>query len=409
MNANSGCNTHKTQQQGIVVIMLLASLVVLLGMAGLAIDFGHAYVNKTRLQNVADALALSGAKVLNDTRSTTQADAAIATLFSKNMALAGHQELQQQLRFTDLTIGYSNHLSPFATGGAAPRYVRVTINNMQLQSWFIRVLGITTIPLSAEAIAGPSRTLSSFVCNSSPVMLCGNPAGSDSYWGYVPGTVQILKASSNQGGSCIGPGNYQLVSIGNSNSGAAEVREILAGNVEGCTDFRSGIETKPGNSAGPSIQGLNTRFGEYRGPMKSRQNDFPPDVITREASIDEDDFETDEEACMGGQALDLDFNWQAYKQRVSQGLYDHAPPLGVTERRILRVPIGDCSSEDAITGRSTIPYLGVGCFFLLKKIDNNDGNIYGEFVSECVQDGVVDRDSTQLDGPYKIVLHGALS
>lgn len=247
-------------------------------------------------------------------------------------------------------------------------------------------------------------------------MLCGNasqnPAtnGNSNFWGYVPGSVQILKASDTSGGICIGPGNYQLVSIGDLNSGSDEVREILAGNQDGCNDFGPGIETKPGNSAGPSIQGLNTRFGEYTGSMSQRADEFPPDLVTTDASINSNDFNQDETLCQNGQVIDLDFNYQMYKQRTQQGLFDFAPPVGVAERRILKVPIGDCAGMQEINGRSMVPYLGLGCFFILKRISNqDDGNIYGEFVRECMQDGVVDRDTFNQEGPYKVILHGGLS
>ena len=412
MTSNTG---KPLLQQGMIAIMLAAGLAVLLGIVGLAIDFGHAYVNKTRLQNLADALALSAGRILNDTRSTTQATDAITTLFNLNLSFAGNKELQQRLSITDVSIAYSDHLSPFISGGSSPRYIKVTINNLNLQSWFIRVLGIGSVPLSAQAIAGPSKPLSSLVCNSSPVMLCGNSAqnpannGGSNFWGYVPGAVQILKAGSNTGGVCLGPGNYQLVSIGDLNSGADEVRELLAGNQEGCADFGSGIETKPGDTAGPSIQGLNTRFGEYIGAMNGKIAEYPPDVVTTEANVKEQDLDLDEGYCAGGQVIDLDFNWQAYKQKVSQAMFDFAPPVGVVERRILKVPIGDCDNMGEINGRTVVPYLGVGCFFVLKSISNADANIYGEFVRECMQDGVVDPDSTIDDGPYKVILHGGLS
>jgi Flp pilus assembly protein TadG len=54
---------HK--QKGVVGILVVVGLVALLAMAGLALDSGHAMLNKTRLQNAVDAAALSGAKELD--------------------------------------------------------------------------------------------------------------------------------------------------------------------------------------------------------------------------------------------------------------------------------------------------------------------------------------------------------
>ena len=399
---------ERYKHQGMVVIMLLVGMTVLLSIIGLAIDFGHAYLNKTRLQSLTDALVLSGAKTLNDSRSTNQASNEISNLFSLNINSQGNGELQDNLTFDDLSITYSDTLSPFVSGGNNPRYVRVKVRSMTLQSWFIQLLGFSNIPMSATSTAGPSGTFSPIVCDPAAVMLCGNPdktpsTNGDSYWGYIPGAVQLLKAS-NLSESCLGSGNFQLVSFGSGNSGANEIREVLAGNYAGCVDFGGGINTKPGNTIGPSIQGLNTRFGEYLGPMSKLSDQFPPDVVTTSITTV---INLEEGTCTGGQTTELDFNWQDYQQEVSDSQFDNQPPLGVIGRRVLKVPIGDCSEASLINGRSTIPYLGLGCFFLLKKVNStgiDKGNIYGEFIEECQQDGIVSQQSTN-DGPYKITLH----
>ena len=55
------------QERGAIIIFVALGLVVLIGMMGLAVDLGHAYVNKSQLQNIADACALAGASALNGT------------------------------------------------------------------------------------------------------------------------------------------------------------------------------------------------------------------------------------------------------------------------------------------------------------------------------------------------------
>jgi hypothetical protein len=54
----------RRRQRGIAMVLFSVGLVVIMAMAGLALDMGHAYVNKTRLQNAIDAAALSGASAL---------------------------------------------------------------------------------------------------------------------------------------------------------------------------------------------------------------------------------------------------------------------------------------------------------------------------------------------------------
>jgi len=56
------------------------AMLVLLGITGLALDMGHMYENKTRLQNAVDAAALSAAKKLDETKG----DQALATAAAKD-------------------------------------------------------------------------------------------------------------------------------------------------------------------------------------------------------------------------------------------------------------------------------------------------------------------------------------
>lgn len=395
------------RQRGQVLIMLAISMTALLAMTGLALDFGHAYLNKTRAQSLADALALAGAKVLNTQHSVTQAHAAMETLHTLNVNNPGNTELRDKLSFQDIVIQYSDTLYPFVADGENPRYVRVSIQSFNLQSWFVQTLGINTIPIKASAIAGPSAGLSPIVCDVAPLMVCGDPndtpdENSGDFWGYTIGSIQELKATSQNKSPCVGPGNFQLVNTDDS-SGANDIRQELAGNQQGCTDFRQGIITKPGNTVGPAIQGLNTRFGEYLGTMGGLEAEYPPDVIITEPHTP---ISLPNDSCIGGSSQALDFNWHAYQQAVANGSFNYPPPTGEFERRILQVPIGDCSNSTEQGGKTTVPYLGTGCFFLLKKVgSSNNSSIYGEFVKGCTSNGVVGNEGGEAPGPFKIVLY----
>ena len=48
----------ESAQRGAVMVIVVAGLVAIIGMAGLALDLAHAYTNKTQLQNALDAAAL---------------------------------------------------------------------------------------------------------------------------------------------------------------------------------------------------------------------------------------------------------------------------------------------------------------------------------------------------------------
>ena len=52
------------RQQGIALVIFASSMVLLIGIAGLALDVGHVMLEDSRMQNAMDACALSGADVM---------------------------------------------------------------------------------------------------------------------------------------------------------------------------------------------------------------------------------------------------------------------------------------------------------------------------------------------------------
>jgi hypothetical protein len=108
------------EQRGSVLILVTIGMVVLLGIAGLALDMGHAYLMKTRLQTALDAAALSGAKTLDITKGdTVQAELDALNTFTIN---AGDDmndtSLTPVVDFSDVLFDPAQALDP--------RYVRVT-------------------------------------------------------------------------------------------------------------------------------------------------------------------------------------------------------------------------------------------------------------------------------------------
>ncbi|MGA1640695.1 MAG: Tad domain-containing protein, partial [Steroidobacteraceae bacterium] len=68
------------------MIIIVAGLLAILAMAGLALDGGHLFLNKTRLQNMVDAAALAGAKSLQQNAgNTAAATAAARNIFRQNL------------------------------------------------------------------------------------------------------------------------------------------------------------------------------------------------------------------------------------------------------------------------------------------------------------------------------------
>jgi len=396
-------------QRGITLVVVAVALFSLIVIGGLALDIGHVMVNKSRLQATVDAAALSAAKALDVTNSTTQADTAATNVLALNAQQ--QSELWSVFGNTTRTIEYSNTLVPFAAGSTPPLYVRVKVTGFSIASTLASAAGIYNFNIAATAVAGPSPAINT-ACNLAPIAICGTnppPAGQPIY-GYSPGEIMVIKYAGGGGGG-IGPGNYNLLNY--SGTGGSGVRTALAGGYSGCATISNTVTTKTGVTGGPTSQGINTRFNEYQGPMAGTQSTYPPDVITSQPSG------TSRLTCSGsctsvqtvaGQtvATSTDYaSWSyegMYQPKLANQTYDVPPPTGVPDRRVLAVPVTDCSTGGG--GTSTLNVLGLACIFLLQDVNNGDTNVFAEVLSNCQVNGNPGPTPTNNQaGPYIIQLY----
>jgi uncharacterized membrane protein len=144
-------------QNGIILPLMVISIPVFMIMAGLVLDIGHLYVNKSRLQNAVDAAALSAAETLitNDP-GKDPTDYGFAA-FVQTLEGDGNQELASTAIIP--SFEYSYKAIPFvdtAIGGVpSPNFVRVTANYNQ-PSIIIHMIGFDTLDITVTAMAGPS-------------------------------------------------------------------------------------------------------------------------------------------------------------------------------------------------------------------------------------------------------------
>ncbi|MDH3588484.1 MAG: pilus assembly protein TadG-related protein [Gammaproteobacteria bacterium] len=401
------------RQDGIIVVIVAIGAAALLGAGALAFDVGHVILSKTRLQNSVDAAALSGAKEIDISGDTAQAAAAARDAFEQNALANGNHDLLEY--FNDggaVDVQFSATLHPFVPATEPPEYVRVRVNNLPLDTWLASIVGITEKSVAATAVAGPSPPLGpeSEACNLAPMMICGDPEPDEgTNFGYILDDLQVLKTSAQNGNFDVGPGNFQLVRL-DGGQGAADIRAATAGGFGACLSDDEDIETEPGNTVGPVAQGMNTRFGIHTGVMNGTEDIYPPDVVTTENSVE---FEFDQNGHLITQIDELDFTHQMYTQRSSDGLYDHTPAPdgpGHFERRVMAVPIGDCT--ETTTGHGFVPLLGYACFFLLQRVSHqgNESHIYGQFVEGCRARGRPgpdpgDSGTAVTSGPHIIQLY----
>ncbi len=403
----------RSRQRGFSLLIIAIAMLSVLAIAGLALDMSHVAVNKARLQATVDAAALSAAKVLDTTASTAAATTAANNVFSLNTS--NQPELSSG--GISKTVEYSNTLLPFAPGTTPALYVRVTASGFSIAATLARVMGFTNFTIGANAVAGPSPSINT-ACNIAPMMVCGAaPTAGKPIYGYSTGEITALKLSAGSSPSDIGPGNYNLLSLGG--TGANVVRQNLAGGYASCATIGNNVVTQPGNQAGPVAQGLNTRFNEYQGGNINSAT-YPPDVITTQPSGN-NRLSCQDSSCAtvvtgagGKTVITTASQYSAYSYegmylpRLTANNYDVPPPPGgngVPDRRVLAVPVGDCSVQ--AQGRSDIPVMGLACIFLLQDVNQsgNSGQVFGEILSNCQVNGTPGPAPNSGPGPYIIQLY----
>jgi hypothetical protein len=393
----------KIRQKGVILPLMAIGLLAMLAVAGLALDSSHALANKTRLQNTVDAAALAAAKAYDQSSDIIIGDAAAFSLFGLNADGAGNHELNMAYDSGEINIviQWSGTLDPFVSTGIGP-FVRVIATNFALDATLSSVLGLTVIDIAATAVAGPSPTINS-ACNIAPLVVCAKDADDPDLYGFEQNGLEVLKSAAGNG-SAIGPGNFQLIRI--DCPGGDCVRNNLAGSYGGCVVDDTPVETEPGNTVGPTVQGLNTRFGIYSGPVSSE--DYPPDVVVTQPNplLSYDD--ANEQVMQNGSAVDdqtIDYGWDQYAEDIASNYLDYPPPVGVYERRVMALPVARC--DGATSGQATLDVIGFGCYFMLQQVKQkgNEAEIYGQFLKGCAAGGAPGPDPVSGPGPYIIQLY----
>jgi putative Flp pilus-assembly TadE/G-like protein len=414
------------RQRGAVVPLVVIALLALVGITALALDGAHVVLNKARLQSALDAAALSAAKVLDQTNSTAQATTAANSVFSLNAT--PYPELTRAVgNGLTLTTEYSSTLIPFTAGTVPAKFVRTKITGFSTVMSLASVLGVASINVGGSAVAGPSPTLNN-VCDIVPIMLCADASKPSPLFGYQTDQILGLKKvpSSNAQATDLGPGNYNLLSIGG--NGASLVRSNFAGSYAGCATQGQPVITEPGVAAGPVAQGINTRFNDFSAVMGGTQAQYPPDVIgcPNAASCTNSDTQLTWKSCNGNQSGCTESvqqgnganaitvttasqispsaaNFQGYTARVKAGNYDTPPPTGHFQRRVVAVPIGDCST--AVNGKGSVNVLGFACVFFLQPVQQSTGQIFAQIASTCDAQGQVGPGAGTGPLPHKIQLY----
>lgn len=451
MNRSCSARTNnicsRKRQRGIVMVILAVGMLALLAVSGLALDSGHIYLSKTRLQNAVDSAALGAAKILTSTGDMAAATAEANAAFTTNLSAPGNDLLAEA--WADgageitLAVEFSETINPFTpTTAGDPPYVRVTATGFMLDSWLVRVVGVNETEVGASALSGPSGGLTG-VCNIAPIMACGCRPGVDagccdpvsgcsgdeyleaSFPTATPAagnlTVDQVTGLSLPAGTTseLGPGNFQLLRLGDS-QGSDDLRNALAGNSDFCVDSGTTgdwADTEPGASVDAVSRGLNARFDG------STRFDVPADYLREEMLENNGDSLVILEDAEGNPYVST----ESGSDPASGSVYDYAQyasELGTVGcsadggvgcenwRRMMVLPIGNC--DGATNGTSSpVQIHAYGCFMLLQRVEHSGKRaVFGQFVPNpdgnsvpgCEAVGGIDPNLSEY-APTKIVLY----
>jgi Flp pilus assembly protein TadG len=382
--------SKRGKERGNVLAYTVLSALFLFLAVGLGVDLSHFYLAKTELQNAADAAALAGASALNlpnPGRIATAVDRAVTVMNlnkynfnNKTFAVDRASLCHTGEACITFAINLSGPYVSEATATGAPtdiRFIKVTTPSVPVSVIFAAPILGGSQPFDAKATAGLSVPGNVRFCMAPLSAVAPNPgqnfpAGAEGtcptsgIQHYTDGTpdcnplkefckkcLYTIRSGPKDNPS---PGNYQILAC--AGSGGNAVRDALAAYGDACKcgnvspGDTIGVDTKPGDTAGPVQDGLNVRFDDYKGAVKYSES-VPPD--TNIAST---------------------ITWAQYQTGTPSATPSHP---GVESRRVLIIPIVADSEFD--NGRDIVHVGSLGGFFMQEPIGKKkNGDIRAEYV-----------------------------
>ena len=278
--------------RGAILVMAALMLVLLIGVAALALDLGRLFVLHTEMQNAVDAAVLSAAAEL-DGETGARADAMTAAnqdMLNHLAHFSREGELLENLQPDNFTfyswIGskYDPAVSPCgavlpekceATGDDDASYVQIELepadvsdDHYKIDLYFLPVLSLfgppTAITASTRVVALAGSHYE--VCNYPPMMICDPTGGAT---GELD-TGDLVKLKEYQSGATWAPGTFGWLiptrvdkDTGDDSLVSNKLLARRLGSIYGQECAPAEIEVKTGNIANWPRWGLNTRFGIY--------------------------------------------------------------------------------------------------------------------------------------------------
>lgn len=377
----------RTRQRGAVAIIVAITLPVLIGFAGLALDLGRMYIEKTELQNASDACALAASRELTcDPAAGACAASFLINAENSGLTVAHRNRVDFQgnaignaqlsaddIKFSTTFAPNSSYLSRAAGANPASRFVMCTAQQTGIIPWFMQVLGIGNQTVSAQAVA----TLAPAQANCAiPLGVCKKPAGtpSDPFAGMVIGQWMTTKLSESATGS------YDWIDFTPPGGGASELADLLKGT--GACSLPP-PPTQVGEQGKKTSLGTawNTRFGLYKGSesITTAPPDFTGYAYTPTSwpsrfnayggtSGATPNFQTSRAQHLPYQGASSGLNLSNSVKNSTAAQLTNAG----ADRRLVTAPVVDCSAW-AANNPQTVAVLGYACVLMLHPMDKDNG------------------------------------
>lgn len=287
------------RQRGAILIMTAVIIIVLIGVAALAMDIGRLVVLRSQLQNAADAAAIAAAMELDGengaldrakdaAREAVMHDKSFAKLqnllgpdslpdaaFSFYCMIGAEFDLPQDVAISGgFCQGVAEGTVHVTAGGDADaHYVRINLDpvlasgRFTLDLIFLPILNLITPGVATEAAVRAQAVAGRQVlqCNYPPMAICDPFEGmGKSFKNDMPLGATVTLRDQGPGGNW-SPGNAGFLTPISGATGANAVADSLAfPDDDGCATRR--ITTEPGQMTNLTTNAINTRFDAYSSP-----------------------------------------------------------------------------------------------------------------------------------------------
>lgn len=385
---------RRRREGGVVAIIVAIAIFVLFGFGGLVLDLGHMFVNKTELQNAADACALAAAnQLVCDTTAGPCPAAFLEDAVATGSYVAGRNTNNFQksavsidrddIRF-HTAIGPNSAFLTIDEGAlTASKFTMCTARSAPIATWLMQVRKAVA-PAAVEARAVATLAPGQTACAASPVGVCSKNTAPPNY-GYSVGEWIVSSFNSSAGGEELA-GNFRWVDFTPNAGGTDEVRDQLLGTGAVC-GVRVGDDVRESGVKQGAKSAWNTRFGIYQNGAN----------MPSAATVAPDKTGYAYPSKLPGEVIGIGTSAYA-NYRLKQAA--HQPftpaeyaPTGAAgnfsgsestqaehlnyggERRLMAVPIVECGKSP-----NTTRILSMGCVLMLNPMSNGaTGSLYLEW------------------------------